>query len=52
MKELADFALEKKFITLKKHTKILGDQEALSVSSRSLSEIIGQPKIPVEVDSW
>ena len=49
---LAEFARSKELISQKKFIKILEDQEALSVSSRSLSEIVGEPKIPVEVDSW
>jgi len=52
VRALADFALEKGAMTPKQHAKMAADQEALSVATRSLREILGQPKVPVEVDSW
>lgn len=50
--ELADFAKGKGALEDADHAKIIADQKALSESTRSLSEILGEPKIPVEVDSW
>lgn len=52
VKELADFAKEKGGLGEVAHTKIVSGQEALFESTGSLSEILGEPKIPVEVDSW
>ncbi len=52
VKELADFAKEKGAIGEQAHVKVVLGQEALSESTRSLSEILGEPKTPVEVKSW
>ena len=52
VKRLADFAKEKGALQDEDHRKIVGGQEALSESTRSLSDILGEPKVPVEVDSW
>ncbi len=49
VKRLADFALAGEFITRDEHTKTLLDQSALSVASKALTEILGEPKNPVEV---
>ena len=50
--ELADFAKEKGALEEADHTKIVEGQAALTESTKSLSEILGEPKEPVEVDSW
>lgn len=52
VKELADFAKEKGALGEAAHAKVVSGQEALSESTRSLFEILGEPKTPVEVDSW
>lgn len=52
VKRLADFAEEKGAIEEADRAKIMAGQEALSESTRSLSEILGEPRVPVEVDSW
>lgn len=50
--KLADFARDKGALEDADHTKIVEGQAALTESTRSLSEILGAPKKPVEVDSW
>lgn len=52
VRKLADFAREKGALEEADHAKIVAGQEALSESTRSLSEILGEPEVPVEVDSW
>lgn len=52
VKRLADFAEEKGVLEEGQHGKILEGQAALTESTRSLSEILGEPKASVEVDSW
>ena len=50
--KLADFAKTNGALEEADYTKIVGGQAALTESTRSLSEILGEPKEPVEVDSW
>ena len=50
--KLADFARYNGAIEDADHAEIVSGQEALSESTRSLSEILGEPKTPVEVNSW
>lgn len=50
--QIADFAKEKGALEEADHTKIIEGQQALTESTKSLSEILGEPKTPVEVDSW
>ncbi len=52
VERLADFAKEKGALEEADHTKIIEGQAALTESTKSLSEILGAPKKPVEVDSW
>ena len=50
--KLADFARDKGALEDSEHAKIVTGQEALSESTRSLSEILGEPKAPMGVNSW
>lgn len=52
IKGLANFAKDNGVLEEEDHAKIVTGQDALSEATRSLSEILGEPKVPVEVDSW
>ena len=49
---LADFARGEGVLDDADHAEIVAGQKALSESIRSLSDILDEPKVPVEVDSW
>lgn len=46
---LADFAREKGALAEEDRSRVVEDQRALVDSTRALSEILGEPKTPVEV---
>lgn len=46
---VAGYARDDGRITLDDHAKIVEDQRALVESARALSEILGEPRAPVEV---
>lgn len=50
--KLADYAKDRGALTAEEHEKVVGGQTGLTEATRSLSEILGKPKTPVEVDSW
>ena len=50
--KLADFAREKGALADEDRKRIVDGQQALVESTKALSEILGEPKAPVEVGSW
>ena len=50
--KLADAARGKGDLAGEDHRRIIEGQRALTESTKSLHEILGEPRTPVEVDSW
>lgn len=52
VRKLADYAHDGGALTDSEYASVTGGQDALTGAARNLSEILGKPKSPVEVDSW